>query len=278
MRKPRFCDSLSGGAPGPFSPRVASILPRDRARRDARTAIPPRPVRVGDPASATVLDPRLTVFVLVLGRPVRLDTTRNRRAKPVPEASRRGGNVGGNPPRRSGTPRVTRARRLQAHGPGRGARTSRSRDDLDGRLRAIDRRIVHASRRQPQRPGTPANRPDRPAPPSRQEVPMGLFSSMTLNTLDDLFLVQLQDLYDAEQRLTKALPKMADAANDPGTEVGLHGASARDRAACQATGEGLQHPGHDRPARDLRGDEGPDRRGRRGDQRRRRRPTSATRP
>jgi ferritin-like metal-binding protein YciE len=43
---------------------------------------------------------------------------------------------------------------------------------------------------------------------------MGLFSSMTLNTLDDLFLVQLEDLYDAEQRLTKALPKMADAATN----------------------------------------------------------------
>jgi len=41
---------------------------------------------------------------------------------------------------------------------------------------------------------------------------MGLFSSMTLNSLDDLLLVQLQDLYDAEQRLTKALPKMAGAA------------------------------------------------------------------
>jgi len=33
---------------------------------------------------------------------------------------------------------------------------------------------------------------------------MGLFSSMTLNTLDELFVLQLQDLYDAEQRLTKA--------------------------------------------------------------------------
>jgi ferritin-like metal-binding protein YciE len=43
---------------------------------------------------------------------------------------------------------------------------------------------------------------------------MGLFSSMTLNTLDDLLLVQLQDLYDAEQRLTKALPKMASAAKN----------------------------------------------------------------
>jgi len=43
---------------------------------------------------------------------------------------------------------------------------------------------------------------------------MGLFSSMTLNTLDDLFVAQLQDLYDAEQRLTKALPKMAKAASN----------------------------------------------------------------
>jgi len=41
---------------------------------------------------------------------------------------------------------------------------------------------------------------------------MGLFSSVTLNSLDDLLLLQLQDLYDAEQRLTKALPKMAEAA------------------------------------------------------------------
>jgi ferritin-like metal-binding protein YciE len=43
---------------------------------------------------------------------------------------------------------------------------------------------------------------------------MGLFSSMTLNSLNDLFVVQIQDLYDAEQRLTKALPKMADAASN----------------------------------------------------------------
>ena len=42
---------------------------------------------------------------------------------------------------------------------------------------------------------------------------MGLFSSITLNSLDDLFVAQIQDLYDAEQRLTKALPKMAEAAS-----------------------------------------------------------------
>jgi len=43
---------------------------------------------------------------------------------------------------------------------------------------------------------------------------MGLFSSKTLDSLETLFIDQLQDLYDAEQRLTKALPLMANAAHD----------------------------------------------------------------
>jgi len=44
---------------------------------------------------------------------------------------------------------------------------------------------------------------------------MGWFSSSTaLNTFDDLFVEQLQDLYDAEQRLTQALPQMAAAAHN----------------------------------------------------------------
>ncbi|MGD9632751.1 MAG: ferritin-like domain-containing protein [Pirellulales bacterium] len=42
---------------------------------------------------------------------------------------------------------------------------------------------------------------------------MGLFSSTELNSLDELFLHQLQDLYDAEHRLTDALPKMAEKAS-----------------------------------------------------------------
>ena len=43
---------------------------------------------------------------------------------------------------------------------------------------------------------------------------MGLFSSgMALNTFEDLFLEKLQGLYDAEQRLVTALPKMAAAAH-----------------------------------------------------------------
>jgi ferritin-like metal-binding protein YciE len=44
---------------------------------------------------------------------------------------------------------------------------------------------------------------------------MGLFSSTSLNSFDDLFVEQLEDLYDAEQRLTKALPQMAAAAHNP---------------------------------------------------------------
>jgi len=42
---------------------------------------------------------------------------------------------------------------------------------------------------------------------------MGLFTGITLNSFDDLIIEQLQDLYDAEKRLTTALPKMAEAAH-----------------------------------------------------------------
>src|SRR3984957_1908661 len=38
---------------------------------------------------------------------------------------------------------------------------------------------------------------------------------MKLESLKDLLIEQLQDLYDAEQRITKALPKMAKAATSP---------------------------------------------------------------
>jgi ferritin-like metal-binding protein YciE len=39
--------------------------------------------------------------------------------------------------------------------------------------------------------------------------------SMKLKNLDDLFVDGLQDVYDAEKRITKALPKMAKAATSP---------------------------------------------------------------
>ena len=38
---------------------------------------------------------------------------------------------------------------------------------------------------------------------------------MTIDTMDDLFLEQIEDLYDAEKRLVKALPKMAEASTSP---------------------------------------------------------------
>ena len=41
---------------------------------------------------------------------------------------------------------------------------------------------------------------------------MPLFTSTEFNSFKDLFVEQIKDLYDAENRLTEALPKMADAA------------------------------------------------------------------
>ncbi|MFL5339311.1 MAG: ferritin-like domain-containing protein [Gemmataceae bacterium] len=43
---------------------------------------------------------------------------------------------------------------------------------------------------------------------------MGFFTNKNLDSFDTLFVDQLQDLYDAEQRLVKALPKMASAAHN----------------------------------------------------------------
>jgi ferritin-like metal-binding protein YciE len=44
---------------------------------------------------------------------------------------------------------------------------------------------------------------------------MGLFTNTEYNSLEDLLVDQLKDLYDAENRLVDTLPKMADAANSP---------------------------------------------------------------
>lgn len=38
---------------------------------------------------------------------------------------------------------------------------------------------------------------------------------MKLNSLHDLYITELRDLYDAENRILKALPKMAEAASSP---------------------------------------------------------------
>ena len=43
---------------------------------------------------------------------------------------------------------------------------------------------------------------------------MALFNR-EFNSLEDLFLEQIEDLYDAEHRIVRALPKMIEAAQDP---------------------------------------------------------------
>jgi ferritin-like metal-binding protein YciE len=44
---------------------------------------------------------------------------------------------------------------------------------------------------------------------------MGMFFNVQLNSLDDLLILELADLYDAEKRLCDALPDMAEAASSP---------------------------------------------------------------
>jgi ferritin-like metal-binding protein YciE len=44
---------------------------------------------------------------------------------------------------------------------------------------------------------------------------MGLFFNTELNSMEDLFMLELGDLYDAETRLVDAIPQMADAASSP---------------------------------------------------------------
>jgi ferritin-like metal-binding protein YciE len=44
---------------------------------------------------------------------------------------------------------------------------------------------------------------------------MGLLTNERFNSLADLFDHELKDLYDAEHRITKALPKMAERASNP---------------------------------------------------------------
>jgi ferritin-like metal-binding protein YciE len=49
---------------------------------------------------------------------------------------------------------------------------------------------------------------------------MGLFSK-DIQTFEDLFLHQLQDVYYAENQITKALPKMIEKATDPALKAGF---------------------------------------------------------
>jgi ferritin-like metal-binding protein YciE len=74
------------------------------------------------------------------------------------------------------------------------------------RARGVDRRIGRARRASHPQPWMVINSD------VRLEAVMAPFSSLTLHTLEDLLLAQIEDLYDAEQRFAKALPNLAEAA------------------------------------------------------------------
>jgi hypothetical protein len=59
-----------------------------------------------------------------------------------------------------------------------------------------------------------------------QEDAMGLFTK-DIKTMEDLFLHGLQDIYYAEQQITKALPKLIEKATNRDL-IGLQGASGGD--------------------------------------------------
>src|SRR3954470_24406246 len=52
------------------------------------------------------------------------------------------------------------------------------------------------------------------------EAPMGLLTK-PIKSLDDLFVHTLQDIYYAEQQITKALPKMIAKVTDPALKQGF---------------------------------------------------------
>ena len=49
---------------------------------------------------------------------------------------------------------------------------------------------------------------------------MALFS-MDVHNLQDLFVEPVRDLYDGEEQITKALPKLIEKANNPALKDGL---------------------------------------------------------
>jgi len=66
----------------------------------------------------------------------------------------------------------------------------------------------------------PRPEPDISRQPYKEQAVMGLFST-EIKTLDDLFVHTLQDIYYAENQITKALPTMIQKATDPQLRQGF---------------------------------------------------------
>ena len=84
---------------------------------------------------------------------------------------------------------------------------------------------------------------------------MALFT-MKLENLEQLFLQELRDLYDAEDQITEALPKMIEAAHYPELKNALQEHLDVTRTQIQRSGPGVQHSGGRCVRRDLQGHEG----------------------
>ena len=57
----------------------------------------------------------------------------------------------------------------------------------------------------------------------------------SVNSLQELLIDEIKDLYDAENQLVKALPKMAKAATNPELQPGLHEPPRPDEGARHAS-------------------------------------------
>jgi ferritin-like metal-binding protein YciE len=66
---------------------------------------------------------------------------------------------------------------------------------------------------------------------------------MTLESLHDLFVDQLEDLYDAENQLVKALPKMAEAASSSELKAGFQHHLEQTKGHVQRLERVFQRPG-----------------------------------
>ena len=71
---------------------------------------------------------------------------------------------------------------------------------------------------------------------------MGIFSK-DIQSLDDLFLHTMQDVYYAEQQITKALPKMIQKANDPELRRGFEQHLEQTRGHVARLEQAFQHLG-----------------------------------
>ena len=76
---------------------------------------------------------------------------------------------------------------------------------------------------------------------------MGLLTK-PIKTLDDLFVHMLQDIYYAEQQITKALPKMISKVSDPALKQAFESHLAETRNQIKRVEQVFQMHGHEAKA------------------------------